>query len=45
MTDLSFTTVFASALRGSPTVVVGLEEEPTALPVELWTRPADAGRG
>lgn len=42
MTDLSFTEVFASALQGSPTVVVGLGEEPVALPVDLWRRPADA---
>jgi SAM-dependent methyltransferase len=42
MTDQSFSTVFASALNGSPTVVVGLDAEPTALPVDLWTRPADA---
>lgn len=41
MTDQSFSTVFASALHGSPTVVVGLTEGPTALPVELWSRPAD----
>ncbi len=41
MSDESFSTVFSSALHGSPTVVVGLAEEPTALPVELWSRPAD----
>lgn len=41
MTDQSFTEVFASALQGSPTVVVGLGEEPVALPVDLWRRPAD----
>ena len=41
MTDHSFSTVFASALSGSPTVVVGLAEDPVALPVDLWCRPAD----
>lgn len=41
MNDQSFSTVFASALRGSPTVVVGLGHEPRALPVDLWTCPAD----
>ena len=41
MIDRSFTEVFASALHGSPTVVVGLGDEPVALPVDLWTRPAD----
>ncbi|MDR7254684.1 SAM-dependent methyltransferase [Nocardioides sp. BE266] len=41
MTDQSFSTVFASALHGSPTVVVGLHDQPTALPVDLWSRPAD----
>ena len=41
MTDQSFTTVFASALDGCPTVVVGMGDEPTALPVDSWTRPAD----
>lgn len=42
MTDLSFTEVFGNALHGSPTVVVGLGAEPVALPVDTWTRPADA---
>jgi len=42
MTDQSFSEVFASALNGSPTVVVGLGDEPAALPVDLWVRPADA---
>lgn len=41
MIDRSFTEVFASALHGSPTVVVGLGDEPMALPVDLWTRTAD----
>lgn len=41
MTDQSFSTVFASALHGSPTVVVGLGEHPSTLPTHLWTRPAD----
>ena len=40
MTDQSFSTVFASALHGSPTVVVGIGEEPVALPVDLWRHPA-----
>lgn len=42
MTDLSFSTVFASALHGRPTVVVGLHDQPTELPVGVWSRPADA---
>ncbi|SFB22353.1 Methyltransferase domain-containing protein [Nocardioides alpinus] len=41
MSDQSFSEVFASALHGSPTVVVGLAEQPLALPTDLWTRPAD----
>ena len=42
MTDQSsFSEVFADALHGSPTVVVGLGHEPAALPTHLWTRPAD----
>ena len=41
MTDQSFSEVFASALNGAPTVVVGLGDEPSALPVHLWSRPAD----
>ena len=41
MIEQSFSDVFASALGGSPTVVVGLGEEPRTLPMDLWTRPAD----
>lgn len=41
MTDQSFSEVFSSALNGAPTVVVGLGDEPSALPVHLWSRPAD----
>jgi SAM-dependent methyltransferase len=41
MSDRPFSEVFASALNGSPTVVVGLGNEPTVLPVDLWTCPAD----
>ncbi|MEJ7832562.1 MAG: class I SAM-dependent methyltransferase [Nocardioides sp.] len=41
MSDASFSTVFSQALRGEPCHVEGLEPEPTALPVEAWTRPAD----
>lgn len=40
-TDMSFTHVFASALRGAPTTVVWLDQEPTALPVDVWSRSAD----
>ena len=41
MIDQSFSEVFASALRGEPTVVVRDGEQPTVLPVEAWHRPAD----
>ena len=41
MIDQSFSEVFASALDGAPTVVVGLGDEPMALPVDLWSRTAD----
>lgn len=41
MIDQSFSDVFAYALHGSPTVVVGLGEGPSALPMDLWTRSAD----
>ena len=41
MSEHSFTEVFASALHGSPTVVVRHGEQPVALPVELWRRTAD----
>ena len=41
MIEQSFSEVFASALDGAPTVVVGLGDEPVALPVHLWSRSAD----
>ena len=41
MIDQPFSDVFADALHGSPTVVVGLGQEPAALPMHLWRRPAD----
>lgn len=41
MSEHSFTEVFASALHGSPTVVVRHGEEPVVLPVDLWRRTAD----
>lgn len=41
MSEHSFTEVFASALHGSPTVVVGLGDAPVALPVDRWRRSAD----
>ena len=42
MIEQSFSEVFASALDGAPTVVVGIGDEPMALPVHLWSRTADA---
>jgi SAM-dependent methyltransferase len=39
--EQSFSEVFASALDGAPTVVVGIGDQPQALPVALWNRPAD----
>ena len=42
MIEQSFSEVFASALDGEPTVVVGLGDAPMALPVHLWSRAADA---
>lgn len=42
MTEASFTDVFADALHGAPTLVLRRGEEPVALPVGQWTRPADA---
>ena len=39
--EASFTHVFARALLGEPTVVVGLGGDPLVLPVASWTRPAD----
>ena len=41
MIEQSFSEVFADALGGEPTVVVGIGDEPTSLPVHLWSRPAD----
>jgi len=41
MIEQSFSEVFASALDGAPTVVVGIGDEPMALPVHLWSRAAD----
>ena len=41
MIEQSFSEVFASALDGAPTVVVGIGDEPMALPVHLWSRTAD----
>ncbi len=41
MIEQSFSEVFASALDGAPTVVVGLGGDPVALPVHLWRQPAD----
>ncbi len=41
MIEQSFSEVFAGALGGAPTVVVGIGAEPVALPVHLWSRPAD----
>lgn len=40
--EVSFTEVFSHALRGQPCEVVGLHEQPLALPVDQWTRAADA---
>jgi SAM-dependent methyltransferase len=39
--EASFTHVFVSALRGAPTTVSWVGEEPRVLPVASWTRPAD----
>ncbi|MDN4161656.1 methyltransferase domain-containing protein [Nocardioides abyssi] len=41
LSEESFSTVFASALRGQPCAVVGLGEEPEPLPVASWTAEAD----
>lgn len=41
MSEQSFSTVFANALRGQPCSVVGLGDAPLALPVHEWTREAD----
>ncbi|WP_310526323.1 class I SAM-dependent methyltransferase [Nocardioides sp.] len=40
--EVSFSEVFASALRGHPCTVVGVHEQPLTLPVDRWTRAADA---
>ncbi len=42
MNEVPFSTVFALALQGEPTHVVGVEDQPVALPVGEWTQPADA---
>ena len=42
MIEQSFSELFASALDGAPTVVVGIGSEPVELPVHLWSRTADA---
>lgn len=43
MTDaVAFRDVFADALRGHPFQIVGLHDEPTVLPTERWSQPADA---
>jgi len=39
--ESSFSQVFARALLGEPTHVVGLSDSPRVLPVSAWTRPAD----
>lgn len=40
--DVSFSTVFGQALRGTPCVVVGLDAAPRPIPVQMWTGGADA---
>ncbi len=40
--EKSFSTVFAYALQGHPCAVIGLDETPEHLPVDAWTRVADA---
>ncbi len=39
--ESSFSDVFARALLGEPTTVVGLSDTPRVLPVSAWTRPAN----
>ncbi|WP_139984055.1 class I SAM-dependent methyltransferase [Nocardioides litoris] len=39
--EMSFSEVFSDALRGHPCQVLGLDAEPSVLPVEDWTRPAE----
>ncbi|MGA8847454.1 MAG: class I SAM-dependent methyltransferase [Nocardioides sp.] len=41
MAEVSFSTIFAQALQGHPTAVVGLEDQPSVLPMSEWTREAD----
>lgn len=41
MAEVSFSTIFARALQGHPTAVVGLEDQPSVLPMSEWTREAD----
>jgi len=41
--DVSFSTAFADALRGSECHVVGLGGEPYRLPVDRWSGPIDEG--
>ncbi len=41
-TVASFRETFADALRGYPFHVVGLHDEPTPLPADRWSEPADA---
>ena len=40
--EVSFTEVFSQALRGHPCEVVGVHDQPRTLPVDQWSRPADA---
>lgn len=40
--EVSFTEVFSQALRGHPCAVVGVHDQPRTLPVDQWSRPADA---
>jgi SAM-dependent methyltransferase len=40
--ERSFSTVFAYALQGHPCAVVGLQDVPEHLPMDTWTRLADA---
>lgn len=39
--DVSFSKIFAQALRGEPCSVVGLAPNPVILPMDEWTRNAD----
>lgn len=41
-TTASFREVFAAALRGTPSHVVGLHDEPLLLPARKWATPADS---